>query len=183
MLLNELQIIPENSPFILSDADVFIANSSKFYSICLNQLEKYDLTGMAESIRDNKTINIGILLCKNTKTIRNFFKFLTEKIETTCGQDQAILNEFIYDWPISISLFPIPEVIQSNMYNIENPTEFSAIQFLCSGKESNENICEKLISACYFLDLTDLLFLLPKSITGQLIDFYSKRYPENPICR
>jgi hypothetical protein len=183
MLLHELESLEEGAPFVISDADVYIANASKFYSICLSELEKRDLTGMAERYNDMKSINIGILLCKNTKTIRDFFTFLANTIESTGGQDQAILNDCVGDWPLSVGLFPVPDVIQSNMYDITKSNEFTAIQFLCSSKNSNNNIFEKLLSACFFLDLTDLLYLLPTFIVEPLIDFYKQRYPENPICQ
>lgn len=181
MLLDKLKTMSEGAPFVISDADVYIPNATKFHSICLAELDKHEITGMAEHIGDTKSVNIGILLCKNTSAVRGFLTHLAEQIEATGGQDQLLFNNFYPDWPIRVGLFPLPDVIQSNMFDFK--TDFAAIQFLCSSNDSTKNIVSKLISACYFLDLTGLLFLLPKAIVIELIEFYKIKCPDNPICR
>ena len=181
MILNELKSLPEDSSFILSDADIFVSDSNKFFTICQSKLRDNTIVGMAEWTDNTEFTNIGILLCKNTKQVRSFFAFLEETIEATGSQDQALFNKHIGDWISDRSVFSTSDVIQSNMRNLYS-TPFSVIQFLSSSSTSNMNIYEKLITAARFLDITPVLHLVPFEIQEALVLFCKDHMPSNPVC-
>jgi hypothetical protein len=181
MILNELNSLPEDHPFILSDADVYFTNAEKFHTLCEIEICKSSIVGMAEHIGNTDYVNVGILLCRNNKEVRDFFTFLAELIESSGLQDQALFNKHVREWVKTVSVFSTDDVIQTNMFNASDKN-FCAIQFLSSCDSSEMNIYEKLISASYLIDLTSVLHLVPYQIQEALVLFCKEHLPENPVC-
>lgn len=189
MILKELQSLPEDSPFILSDADIYLTDSNKFHSLCENEIGKASIVGGAEFIGNSDFMNMGLLLCRNNKEVRDFFTFLAELIESSGLLDQDLFNKNKREWVKDIGMFSTDDVIQTNMYKVSNK-KFSAIQFLsscdpkllssCDSKDMH--IYEKLISASYLVDLTSVLHLVPYQIQEALVLFCKEHLPENPVC-
>ena len=181
MILNELKSLPEDSPVILSDADVFVTQPSRLYENCISMMHDYDIVGMSESIDDMKYINIGFIIFKNNACIQTFLTFLADTIEKTGEQDQMLFNKYIYTMVQNIGIFSTSVAIQSNMRSLLN-SDFSLIQFLSSHNKYENIMFEKLISASAFIDITPVLHLVPHEVQEALILFSKDFRPLNPIC-
>jgi hypothetical protein len=181
VILEELKLLEEGTPFILSDADVLVKNAEKFYNICGQMIEKNTITGMFETQGDFKFVNMGLLLCRNTGKVRDYFKFLADTIEKNGIQDQILLNETIQEWVPDYGLFPLEYAIQSNMRELIH-NDFGIIQFLCSSNNYEKNAFEKLLSAAYFIDITAVLHLVPLEVQVSLVTFYQRNCPGNPVA-
>jgi hypothetical protein len=176
--------IPENSYFVLSDADLLVLDPDKLHSTMLRYVSDYDIVGMVDNLKDTSVINIGLLLCKNTTAVVDFFTNLASQIETTGKQDQHLFNILIRTSGLKYTMFPLTHAIQSNMVQdgLYNPNVY-VIQMLCSNKDYESNVFEKLMTACGFYDITPVLDCVPYVVKEALVLFCRDHLPSNPVSR
>jgi hypothetical protein len=180
-MIDAMKELPEESVFIISDADLLVLDPRKFFSIC--NMRDYDFIGMVDNLLDTSVINIGLLFCKNTHKLRIFFSDLCDAIEATGQQDQYLFNTLLKSTPLKYTTFDLNNVIQSNMVHEISSGDICVIQMLCSNKHYESNIFEKLMSACYFYNITPILDLVPYDVKEALVLFCRDHLPLNPVSR
>lgn len=180
MILKKMDALPENSQFILSDADVYVTRPSQLYELCTMRYSEKDIVGMQDQVESEDT-NIGFLLCRNNRVVRSFFEFLVHSIETTGGQDQAIYNDLVDRMVPNNGMFSLTDAIQSNMSWLKD-SDYSIVQFLCSNGAYERNVFEKLLSALFYTDYSSVLHLVPYEVQEALVLFCQDHLPTHPIA-
>ena len=180
VLLDIMSNLPEGEQFIFSDADIFIQNLDGL--IKLIKMHKDDeLVFMHENENDNYK-NIGFGLMKNTENNRWLHKEAMNRINTDCALDQDAINAIIGEYPEkygAVKTFPRPEVSQSNFADVGSSYMF---QMLCSSKDPDANIFEKLISAACASNIVPLKEKIQPNIWNTLIIWMKKNHPTNPLA-
>jgi len=181
-IIDTLKVNPD-SHIVISDCDLIVSHSLQLRTY----LEFYmtnDITFMQDNVHDT-TMNVGFGLIRSTpQTIRFFEDVLAEIIQTN-GQDQTIVNSLILSFTGSYGRFSIPEIIQSNMYDLSNGlNNFYVLQLLCSNQNTYEkNLFEKLITAALLLDISDLYSLIPPDVFETLRWYFQQKFPMHYLSK
>lgn len=167
------------SPYIIaSDADLVPQYLNELADY-LEKYKEYDIVYMRDNFT-NETLNIGFGLIKNTPKTLSFFKQVRDEIRATGNQDQAIVNKFLQSSDLKYTMFSVPEIIQSNMYNTIQ--HFYIKQMLCSNHPTFElNYYEKLGTAAWFIDLCQYRHLISNSVWNTLVNYFNNRQIYNPV--
>jgi hypothetical protein len=126
--------------------------------------------------------NIGFGLMKNTENNRWLHREAMNRINTSCALDQDAINNIIKEFPERYSYvktFPRPEISQSNFSNVGSSYMF---QMLCSSKDPDANIFEKLVSAACASNIVPLKEKIQPNIWNTLIIWMKKNRPNNPLA-
>jgi hypothetical protein len=162
---------------IVSDADIIVDRPEELATY-LKRYEKYDIAYMRDNFTDD-TFNIGFGLIKSSPATIAFFTAVRDAIRDTGRQDQAIVNELIPSHPITVCMFSVPEMCQSNM-GMENVIKSFVAQMLCSNNTYEDNLREKLLTASAFIDLRSLRHLVPADIWDFIVNFHKNCGTGNP---
>jgi hypothetical protein len=178
-LIDALKANPEQH-IIFSDVDLIIQTTETLRSY-LESYKVYDITFMKDNMRDN-TRNIGFGLIKSTPETIHFFDSVLNEIVKTKGLDQDIINTQLASFKGTSSMFTLPEIIQSNMFDTYVP--FYVLQMLCANQDtSDKNIFEKLITAAKLLDITDVLPLVSNDVVETLRWYFKTHYPSHYLSQ
>ncbi len=171
--------IPENTRFILSDADLLVFDAIRFHALCTSATD--DVICMLDNL-DSPDLNLGLMLCRNTPALRAYFSELVSRIEATGSQDQLLVNTTIKASGLTYSTFPTHDVIQSNMRGEVAKQTFCVLQMLCSNGPYEQNMFEKLLTAVHYFDLTMVIRFIPPYVLEALVLFCRDHIPSNPLA-
>ena len=161
---------------VVSNVDLIVQNTEALRHY-IESYKKYDITFMKDNMKDD-TRNIGFVFVKSTPETIAFFESVLDEIVKTNGQDQPIVNRHLLSFHGTSSMFTLPEIIQSNMFDVSIP--FFVLQMLCSNQDtSDKNIFEKLITASKLLDITDILHLVSNDVVETLRWYFKIHYPSH----
>ncbi len=167
---------------IFSDADICVLQPDTLLAY-VSQYMKYDIVYMRDNL-ENNILNIGFSLIKCTPTTLAFFTTVRDTIASSNRLDQEVVNTLLVGHPeLSVGVFTMPEVIQSNMYPVFKKEEdkMCIVQMLCSGTSYEYNLVDKLLTAAVFYDLRDLEPLIPDYAWNTVVKFIQDHRIENPL--